>query len=283
VNADLHCHSTVSDGLLSPAQLVCRAKANGVTLLALTDHDELAGLAQASQTAKQEGVGFVPGVEVSVTFCDETIHVVGLGIDPCNPTLEAGLQKVREGRDARARQIGHALARAGLPGVYEGACALAKNPSMVSRSHFARCLVQRGVARDVASVFQHYMVPGRPGFIRHEWALLEEALAWIHAAGGLAVLAHPARYRLGQGQMKRLLQGFVAQGGEGIEVVSSAHSSAEMAHFAGVARTHGLLASRGSDFHGPDESRLDLGQIPPLPAGLEPIWSRLGAFALPCV
>lgn len=281
VNADLHAHSLFSDGLLSPEALVVRAKKNGVTLFALTDHDELGGLAQARETAARVGLGFVPGVEVSITFCDETIHVLGLGIDETAPALVAGLIQVRQGRNERARQMGAAFARMGLGGVYEGACALTHNPAMVSRAHFARHLIDRGVAKDMASVFHQYMVPGRPGFVRHQWALLEEAIGWIRAAGGVAVLAHPARYRLSQGQMRRLLDTFVAHGGQGIEVVSSAHSAEETARFAAVARQHRLLASRGSDFHGPGESRLDLGRVPPLPEGLEPVWSCLEAFQWP--
>ncbi|MCV2215875.1 3',5'-nucleoside bisphosphate phosphatase [Thauera sp. Sel9] len=274
LNADLHCHSTVSDGWLEPAEVVARAKANGVELLALTDHDELGGLGIAAATAAELGLRFVPGVEISVSFADETIHVVGLGIDPREPGIVAGLQQIRSGRDARAARIGEALAAAGIHGALEGARRFARNPALVSRAHFARHLVASGVMPDVRTVFDHYLVRGKPGFVDHEWASLEEAVGWIRAAGGVAVVAHPARYRLSNADMERLLDRFAAAGGEAIEVVSGAHSEDEMRRFATVARRRGLLASRASDFHGENESPVDLGCCNPLPPDLTPVWSR---------
>ncbi|MFT3758586.1 3',5'-nucleoside bisphosphate phosphatase [Thauera sp.] len=274
LNADLHCHSTVSDGWLEPAGVVARAKANGVELLALTDHDELGGLGIAAAAAAELGLRFVPGVEVSVSFADETIHVVGLGIDPQDPGIVAGLQQIRMGRDARAARIGQALADAGIPGALEGARRFARNPALVSRAHFARHLVASGVMPDVRTVFEHYLVRGKPGFVDHEWASLEDAVGWIRGAGGVAVIAHPARYRLSNADMERLLDRFIAAGGEAIEVVSGAHSEDEMRRFATVARRRGLLASRASDFHGENESPVDLGRCNPLPSDLTPVWSR---------
>ena len=275
MNADLHCHSTVSDGLLSPADVARRAHANGVDLLALTDHDEVGGIDEAQAVAAELGLGFVPGVEISVSFAGETIHIVGLGIDHRHPELVAGLRQVREGRDARAARIGDELARVGIPGALEGARGFAGNPALVSRAHFARFLVTSGVMPDVKTVFDHYLVRGKPGFVEHEWAQLEEAVGWIRAAGGIAVVAHPARYRLSNADMKRLFDRFQAAGGEAVEVVSGAHTPEEAARFASEARRRGLLASRASDFHGEKESAVDLGRCNPLPPDLTPVWSRL--------
>ncbi|CAL94732.1 3',5'-nucleoside bisphosphate phosphatase [Azoarcus olearius] len=275
LNVDLHCHSTVSDGWLSPEEVVGRAHRNGADLLALTDHDELGGLAAAGATAAALGLGFVPGVEISVSFAGETIHIVGLGIDPANAALRGGLQQVRSGRDARARVMAEELARVGIRGALEGARRFARNPNLVGRAHFARHMVAIGLMPDVKTVFDHYLVRGKPGFVEHEWAVLEDAVGWIRAAGGVAVVAHPARYRLSSANMQRLFERFVAAGGEAVEVVSGAHNDDETRRFAHTARVHGLLASRASDFHGDTESPVDVGRCPPLPPDLVPVWSRL--------
>lgn len=275
LNADLHCHSTVSDGWLEPDAVVRRAHANGVDLLALTDHDEVGGIALAAETAAELDVRFVAGVEISVSFAGETIHIVGLGIDPENPVLRAGLEQVRGGRDARARRMAQELERIGITGVLDGARRFARNPALVGRAHFARHLVATGVMPDVKTVFDHYLVRGKPGFVEHEWAVLEEAVGWIRTAGGIAVVAHPARYRLSGDNMDDLFDRFVAAGGEAVEVVSGAHTDDEMRRFATVARSRRLLASRASDFHGEKESPVDLGRCNPLPPDLEPVWTRL--------
>jgi predicted metal-dependent phosphoesterase TrpH len=277
MNADLHCRSTVSDGCLEPAAVVRRAYDNGVTLLALTDHDELDGASEAAREAAGLGMRFVPGVEVSVTYQNVTVHVVGLGVDPENPALQAGLARVRSGREERARRTSDALARAGLGGMLSGARRFARNPTMIGRAHFARYLVASGIMPDVRTVFDHYLSHGKPGFIPHRWADLEEAVCWIRGAGGVAVLAHPARYcqRLSTAAFDRLFDLFVAAGGEGVEVVAGAHSPEEAQRFATVARWRGLLASVGSDFHGEGESPVDVGRCNPLPPDLEPVWSRL--------
>lgn len=275
MNVDLHCHSTVSDGWLEPDALVRRAHANGVELLALTDHDELGGIAAARATADELGLRFVAGVEVSVSFVGETIHIVGLNVDPENPALLAGLNQVRGGRDARARKMAEALERIGLTDVLAGARRFARNPALVSRAHFARHLVAAGVMPDVKTVFDHYLVRGKPGFVEHEWAALEEAVGWIRAAGGIAVVAHPARYRLSSANFDALFDRFMAAGGEAVEVVSGAHTEDEMRRFASLARSRGLLASRASDFHGEQESPVDVGRCNPLPPDLTPVWSRL--------
>ncbi len=275
INADLHCHSTVSDGWLDPDAVVRRAAANGVELLALTDHDEVGGLDIAARVAAELELRFVCGVEISVTFAGETIHIVGLGIDHRHPVLVAGLDRVRAGRDERATRIGDALAGAGIRDALQGARRFARNPRLVSRAHFARHLVDAGVMPDVKTVFDHYLVRGKPGFVEHEWAALDDAVSWIRAAGGIAVVAHPARYRLSSATLQRLFDSFEAAGGEAVEVVSGAHSEEEMRRFATLARQRGLLASRASDFHGENESAVDLGRCGPLPADLEPVWSRL--------
>ncbi len=274
VNADLHCHSTASDGTLAPAELVRRAKAHGVDLFALTDHDELAGLAEAQATAREVGLAFLAGVEVSVSWADETIHIVGLGIDPQHPDLVAGLAALRGGRSGRAREMGEQLARAGIVGAYDGALALAGNPALVSRTHFARFLVERGVCTDVYDVFSRFLIEGKPGFVPHRWARLSAAVGWIRGAGGTAVLAHPGRYALDDVRRWALFSEFREAGGEAIEVVTGSHTRDEYGIYARHARDFGFQASRGSDFHDPVESRMDLGRLPPLPDSVEPVWRR---------
>lgn len=276
LNADLHCHSTVSDGLLAPAEVVRRAQQNGVELLALTDHDELGGLAEARATAAEVGLRFVDGVEVSVSWGDDqTVHVVALGIDPADPGLAQGLLDVRGGRDSRAGRMAEELDKVGIHGAYAGALRHAGNPALISRSHFARYIVEQGHARDVKSVFDHWLAKGKPGYVSHSWATLEDAMGWIADAGGLAVLAHPGRYRLTRSERHTLFGAFKDMGGSGIEVLSGSHKDEEVREFARIAREFGFLASRASDFHGPGESWVDLGRMPDLPSDLTPIWSRL--------
>lgn len=270
---DLHCHSTYSDGLLSPSELVARAAARGVTVLALTDHDELAGLHQAFDAASALGIELVAGVEISVTWAGHTLHVVGLRIDPAAAALNAGLQRVRAGRVSRASRISDGLAQAGIDGALEGAQTYAANPRLVSRTHFARFLVERGHARDVHAVFKRYLTAGHPGHVAHEWATLEEAVDWILDAGGIAVLAHPGRYRMETWQREEMLERFKALGGMALEVVTGSHTAEQYLYWAKAAQRHGLLASCGSDFHAPGESYRDLGDLPPLPSGSTPVWT----------
>ena len=272
LNADLHCHSIVSDGTLTPAALAQRAKANGVDLWALTDHDELDGIAEARRAADAVGLRFIAGVEISITWSGKTVHIVGLGVDEHNPELRAGLASVRGGRESRGREIAEDLARAGIHGAFEGAMQHAGNPEMLGRTHFARFLVESGVRPTVADVFKHYLVEGKPGYVPHRWGALEQAVGWIRGAGGRAVIAHPARYALTELQRDALIDAFKESGGEGIEVVTGSHTPEEYDSFARVARRAGLLASRGSDFHGVTESGADLGSLPPLPSDLKPVW-----------
>ena len=271
---DLHCHSTRSDGLLAPAAVVDRAAGRGVRVLALTDHDELSGLCEAAQRAAATGLRFVNGVEISVTWNGKTLHVVGLGIDPQSETLARGLERIRSGRQRRAEGIASGLEQAGIPGTLAGARSYVTNPELVGRTHFARFLVARGLARDVQSVFKKYLTAGNPGHVSHQWAALEEAVSWITTSGGFAVLAHPGRYGLSAKEREALLAHFVDAGGSAVEVVTGSHSVDQYATWAHYARRFGLLASAGSDFHGPEESRRDFGTLPELPPGIAPVWDR---------
>ena len=271
MNFDLHCHSNVSDGALPPAEVARRAARAGVEVWALTDHDQLGGLDEARAAARAEGMRFVDGVEISVTWRGSTIHIVGLRIDPANAALAAALQRVRGGRLERARQMARDLQEAGVPGAFDGAMRLAEHPEMIARTHFARFLVAAGVVADLREAFRRFLVPGKPGYVPHQWAQLADAVHWILAAGGQAVLAHPGRYGLSAGAMQALLGEFRAAGGEALEVVTGSHSSEQMRHFGALAAQHRFAASRGSDFHGPEEGA-EFGSLPPLDPALRPVW-----------
>jgi hypothetical protein len=275
MNADLHCHSNVSDGTLEPEAVAARAKANGVELWALTDHDELGGQARAMAAAMALGLPYVTGVEISVTFAGVTVHILGLGVDIADERLANGLKATRGGREARAREMAAELAKVGIPGAFEGALGFVGNPDLIGRTHFARYLVETGVCGDTQEVFRRFLVEGKPGFVPHRWATLRDAVTWIVEAGGVAVIAHPARYKFTPTEEYALFTEFKALGGRGVEVVTGAHSASDMLRYADLARELDLLASRGSDFHSPDESRVDLGGLPPLPGGLMPVWEAL--------
>ena len=275
LNADLHCHSTVSDGTLAPEALAQRAAANGVELWALTDHDETGGQARAAAAARDRGMRYLTGTEISVSFIGKTVHIVGLGFDAEDHRLQRGLVQTRGGREQRARDMADQLAKVGIRGAFEGALKYAGNHDLISRTHFARFLVETGVCRDTNDVFRKYLTEGKPGFVEHRWATLKEAVTWITQAGGVAVVAHPARYRFTANEEYALLTEFKNHGGQGIEVVTGSHSAAEYVTYADTAREFGLAASRGSDFHSPDESHTDLGTLPLLPSGLTPVWDLL--------
>ena len=277
LNYDLHCHSNVSDGLLPPAELVARAADRGVKVMALTDHDDVSGLAEAASAASQHDMEFINGVEISVSWRSHTLHIVGLNIDPENANLLAGLKSVREGRGARAKLMSDSLARAGISGVLEGAYKYAANPEIIGRTHFARYLVETGHAKDVRSVFKNFLVKGKPGFVAHQWADLTDAVNWITGSGGIAIIAHPGRYTsgrkpMGRKNLRELLTQFVDLGGRGIEVVTGSHTPEQYAEFAHYATEFNLLSSCGSDFHGPGESYRDLGRLPDLPLECKPVW-----------
>lgn len=275
LNADLHCHSVVSDGTLTPEELASRAKANGVELWALTDHDEIGGQQRAAAAARAHDMHYLTGTEVSVTFAGETVHIVGLGFDPLDAAMAQGLAKTRSGRDLRAQDMAADLARVGIRGAYEGALRYVGNPALISRTHFARFLVETGVCKDTSEVFRKYLTEGKPGYVPHRWATLAEAVGWITQAGGVAVIAHPARYKFTANEEFALFSEFKAHGGRGVEVVTGSHSAAEAIKYGETAREFGLAASRGSDFHSPNESHTDLGTLPLLPGELTPVWELL--------
>ena len=276
-NADLHCHSVVSDGTLTPEALAQRAKDNGVELWSLTDHDEVGGQHRAIRAARALGLPYLTGAEISVTFAGTTVHIVGLGMDPEHPALVEGLRATRGGREQRARAMAADLARVGIPGAYEGAVKYADNPELVSRTHFARYLVETGVCRDTSEVFRRYITEGKPGFVPHRWASLRDAVTWITGAGGVAIIAHPGRYKLTANEEFALFSEFKAHGGQGVEVMTGAHGPADYLKYADYCREFGLAASRGSDFHSPEESHTDLGKLPYLPGSVTPVWELLAS------
>lgn len=276
-NADLHCHSIFSDGTLTPEDVAARARGNGVDLWALTDHDGVGGQERALQAARKHGMRYLTGVEISITYADTTVHIVGLGFDPGDAALVAGLDATRGGRDGRAREVAARLEQlTGLTGVYAGALRYAGNKEAIARPHFARFLVEQGACRSTQDAFCKYLGDGKAAYIPHRWASLEDAVRWITRAGGMAIVAHPARYHFDARQEAALFTDFKRCGGHGVEVVTGSHTAAEATRYAGMARQYGLLASRGSDFHSPSESRTDVGTLPQLPADLPAVWAALG-------
>jgi predicted metal-dependent phosphoesterase TrpH len=275
LNADLHCHSVVSDGTLTPEALAARAKANGVQLWALTDHDEIGGQERAIASAKALDMKYLTGVEISITFAGKTVHIVGLGFDHTNTDLVQGLRNTRGGRAERAKEMSEGLAKVGIHGAYEGALKYAGNHELISRTHFARFLVESGVCKDTSEVFRKYLTENKPGFVPHRWASLENAVHWITGASGIAVIAHPARYGFTANEEYALFTEFKNHGGRGVEVITGSHSSADALQYADTALEFNLAASRGSDFHSPDESHTDLGTLPWLPGQLTPVWELL--------
>jgi predicted metal-dependent phosphoesterase TrpH len=275
LNADLHCHSVVSDGTLTPEELAARAAANGVEQWALTDHDEVGGQHRAAAAARANGIRYLTGTEISVTFANETVHIVGLGFDPDDAAMTQGLYDTRGGRGKRAQEMSEGLAKVGIHGAYEGALKFVGNPELISRTHFARFLVEQGHCRDTSEVFRKYLTEGKPGYVPHRWASLKDAVQWITAAKGMAVIAHPGRYKFTANEEYALFLEFKAHGGQAIEVVTGSHTSAEYVEYADKALEFDFAASRGSDFHSPDESHCDLGKLPPLPGALTPVWELL--------
>jgi predicted metal-dependent phosphoesterase TrpH len=272
LNVDLHCHSNVSDGVLPPAAVAEYARKAGVDVWALTDHDEVGGVATARVAAQQQGMRFVPGVEISITWAGETVHIVGLQIDENHAGLLQGLEQTRAGRDNRGREIGRQLELAGIPGAYEGALHYVDNPALMSRTHFARFLVEQGICASVPEVFRKYLSPGKPGYVEHRWATLENTVGWILAAGGIAVIAHPGRYKFTPMQEGVLFDEFKQLGGTAIEVVTGSHTPDQYPKYANLANSYGFLASRGTDFHAPGEARADFRSLPPLPGNVTPVW-----------
>jgi predicted metal-dependent phosphoesterase TrpH len=275
LNADLHCHSVISDGTLTPEDLAGRARRGGVELWALTDHDEIGGQRRAAAAAREQGLAYLTGTEISVTFAGETVHIVGLGFDANDPALREGLQATRAGRAERAREMADGLAQVGISGAYEGALQFVGNPNLISRTHFARFLVDTGICKDTHEVFRRFITEGKPGFVPHRWASLKNAIQWITGAGGVAVIAHPARYKFTPNEEYALFTEFKIHGGQAVEVITGSHSVQEALKYGEMAAEFDLAASRGSDFHSPDESHTDLGTLPYLPGTLTPVWELL--------
>ena len=273
-NFDLHNHSTASDGLLSPTQLIELAARCGAHAVALTDHDTTAGLEEAERAARDHMIEWVAGVEISVTWGDTTLHVVGLRIDPASKAMVDGLKSIRDGRLGRAQRVADVLNGMGIPGALEGALALAPNETLLSRTHFARFLVEKGAVKNTQDAFDKYLAKGKPAYVAHQWATLPDAVAWIKASGGIAVLAHPGRYGLKPWARAELLEEFKRLGGEAIEVITGSHTPEQYATWRRAALEYGFLASRGADYHGPGESPYEPGKLPPLPETLKPVWSQ---------
>lgn len=271
-NFDLHSHSTASDGSLTPSELVERAHGNGVDVLALTDHDEVSGIDDAWQKATELGMGFVPGIEISVSWAHQTFHILGLGIDPGNLVLRTGLDQLQAFRHWRSEEISRRLEKANIHGALEGAKAFCKG-NILSRTHFAHFLVKQGYARDIKQVFRRFLVRGKPGHVPGEWASLEEALGWIQTAGGMAVIAHPARYSLSATRLRQFIAEFIELGGAGFEAISGSHSRDEENNMLNMAKKYNLLVSCGSDFHGPENPYRELGQLSSIPEDCTPVWA----------
>lgn len=269
---DLHSHSTESDGTLQPTALVQRAAEQGVDILALTDHDTVAGLGEAGIAAQQCGIRLIKGVEISVTWEKVTIHILGLNINDDQPELLAGLQHLRDFRHSRAIEIADKLEKAGISGAYAGAKKYASG-QLISRTHFARYLVECGKASTVSSVFKKYLVSNKPGHVGGQWAGLTEVISWIKAANGVAVIAHPARYKMSATKLRRLIEQFKEAGGAGLEVVSGSNGKNDKHNLAQYANRYGLHASCGSDYHGPENPWIELGRLEALPASCKPIWT----------
>jgi 3',5'-nucleoside bisphosphate phosphatase len=272
MNVDLHCHSNVSDGVLPPAKVAKVAREAGVDVWALTDHDEVGGIPAARAAAAEQGMRFVTGVEISITWAGETVHIVGLQIDENNPALVQGLEATRSGRDNRGREIAVQLAKAGIPDAYEGALKYVSNPNLMSRTHFARYIVEIGACRNTSEVFKKYLCEGKPGYVEHRWATLEQSVQWIRGAGGIAVIAHPGRYKFSDTAEGVLFDEFKQMGGTAIEVVTGSHTPDQYPEYARLANAYGFLASRGTDFHAPGEARVDFKLLPPLPNNVTPVW-----------
>lgn len=268
---DLHTHTWHSDGTLSPAELVARAHRQGVTVLAVTDHDVTDGIPPARVAATELGLTLIPGVEISVTWQAQTVHVVGLGIDPNDGALQAGLTRLRACRQWRAQEIGRRLNRHRISGAFEGAARAARG-AVISRVHFARFLMEQGHVANMRQAFRRYLADGGPAYVPGRWAELNEAVEWIRKAGGQAVLAHPARYKLNRRNLRRLLINFKDGGGVAVEVVSGCHSRQEVERFGTLARQYNLLASVGSDYHGPEKPWVELGKGPAPPSDCTPVW-----------
>ncbi|MGF2685103.1 PHP domain-containing protein [Marinobacter sp. DUT-3] len=268
---DLHCHSTASDGALAPADVVHRAVEQGVSHLALTDHDTIEGLPEAQAAADASGITLISGTELSCLWKTQTIHVVGLDFDRDSPAFVEALARQHENRWARARMIDERLQKVGVADLLDKATDKAGG-DVPGRPHFARVLVEEGKVKDSAQAFKRYLGAGKPGDVRAFWPELSEVVQWITEAGGVAVLAHPRKYRMTATKLRNLIHDFIRAGGRSIEVSTSGQSSGDLGFLAELCRRQELLASQGSDFHFPGAPWCELGNIVKMPDGLEPVW-----------
>ena len=272
---DLHCHSTASDGALAPAELVKRAHEHGVTSLALTDHDTTEGLAEAQSCAIATGIKLIPGIELSASWRGQCFHIVGLGINPVYPPLAAATQNLQNTRMDRAEKIAAKLEKKRIPGALE-AVKKAAGDGMITRTHFADFLVSQNHVSTQQEAFDRYLAKGKSAYVSTSWAELELAINWITESGGVAVLAHPLRYKLTANWMKRLLTAFKNAGGKGIEVITSRINTDEIKLAADYAARFELAGSVGSDFHNAVNPWVELGRLAPLPRNIKPVWELLG-------
>ncbi len=268
---DLHCHTHYSDGRLSPQDLLARARANNVEVLAVTDHDTIAGLEFAQEAARQTGIQLVPGIEFSSAWNKVNVHIIGLCIDLSSAGLQAAVDAQEAARNFRSEAIALRLARAGIPGALEGARAIAGD-AVVGRPHFAQFLVAQGRVKNINAAFKKYLGTGKSADVKYEWPDMADVIAWIHGAGGLAVLAHPAKYELTRTKMCRLIGDFAQLGGNAVEVINGRQEDRLTQDLASITQGLGLYASCGSDFHFPDQPWQELGRFGQLPQGVVPIW-----------
>ncbi len=268
---DLHSHSIASDGELSPAELIGYAHSCGVEVLALTDHDVTDGYVEAAVEAEKLGLEFIAGVEISVTWGKHLLHIVGLNFDVENTALQAGLAGLRHQRTGRAEEMANRLAKLGIEGAMEGAQAYV-NGQILSRTHFARFLLDNGHVKTMQAAFDRYLGDGKKAYVCAEWTPLAQAVEWINAAGGHAVVAHPARYKLSATKLRLLFDEFKQMGGAGLEVISGRQDINVTKNMTDYAKKYELRASIGSDYHGPSQAWSNMGQMPPLPEACEPIW-----------
>ncbi|MGS2722353.1 PHP domain-containing protein [Porticoccus sp. GXU_MW_L64] len=270
---DLHCHSTASDGSLTPAELVQRAHRNGVTHLAITDHDTVAAYRQIDY--KSCPLTLIPGIEISTTWNKRAVHIVGLGIDIDSASITEAVEQQSAARQQRAQQIAAKLQRCGLNCPLEEVKKIANN-GQLGRPHFARYLVASGQVKDNQQVFKKYLGDGKPGDVKQHWATMAQAIQWIVDAGGTAVLAHPLKYKLTRTKLLSLIEDFKTLGGQAMEVVSGKQIPQDSRRMADICQQAGLLASCGSDFHHPDTHWAELGQQSPLPPKTDTVLPIIG-------